>query len=76
MDMPVDTKPASQEPQTAELHADVGKASVDVKARMTPDGLLAVGGLVTGILLSVAAVVWVATSVRRRHPIGWALGRR
>lgn len=43
---------------------------------MTPAGLLAVGGMVSGILLSVAALVWTATSVRRRHPIASAWRRR
>jgi tetrahydromethanopterin S-methyltransferase subunit C len=43
---------------------------------MTPAGLLAVGGMVSGILLSVAALVWTATSVRRHHPIANAWRRR
>ncbi|RRS03760.1 hypothetical protein EIP75_14355 [Aquabacterium soli] len=63
-------------PQTAEIAAGAGKASMQVKARVTPSGLLAIGGLVSGILLSVTALVWASTSVKRKHPIASALGRR
>lgn len=67
---------SAQEPQTAEVDVGVGKASMHVKARMTPSGLLAIGGLVGGVLLSVTALVWASTSVKRKHPIASALGRR
>ncbi|CAN7518300.1 hypothetical protein [Rhizobacter sp. LjRoot28] len=63
-------------PQAAELDARLGSASLHVRVHMTPAGLLAVGGMVSGILLSVAALVWTATSVRRRHPIASAWRRR
>jgi hypothetical protein len=43
---------------------------VDAKARieMTNAGLLAVGALVSGILLSTAVLVWAATAVPRARP--------
>jgi hypothetical protein len=40
---------------------------------VTPAGILAIGGLVSGILLSTAALVWVSTSVARRHPLATRL---
>lgn len=69
------TTPLS-EPQTVALDAKAGAFSAHVDLRMTPTGLLAVGGLVSSILLSVAALVWTATSVRRKHPLSAALGRK
>lgn len=62
--------------QTAELDAGVGNSKAHVKVQMTPTGLLAIGGLVGCILLAVSTVVWTATSVKRKHPIASALGRR
>lgn len=76
MDKHVTTNAPSAKPQTAELDADIGSASVKLKARMTPSGLLAVGGLVSGILLSVTALVWAATAMKRRNPIASALSKR
>ena len=76
MDTSVVTHNPSREPQTAELDADIGSASVKLKARMTPSGLIAAGALASGVLLSVAALVWAATTVKRRHPFAAALGRR
>lgn len=67
-----DTAPNHATPgelQTAEFEARLGSFSTRLNLRMTPNGLLAVGGLVGCILLSVAAVVWTATSVRRKHPL-------
>lgn len=51
-------------PQHAELHARWGKARLRMTIDVTPAGLLAIGGLVSSILLSTAVVVRVAT--RRR----------
>lgn len=51
-------------PQHAELHARWGKARLRLAIDVTPAGLLAIGGLVSSILLSTAAIVHVAT---RRH---------
>lgn len=75
MEMPVSSDLPDQA-QTAELHASAGKFSVDLQVRMTSAGLLAVGGLVGLTLLGVAAVVWTATSIRRKHPFAAPLGRR
>ena len=50
--------------QTAEITMTAGSLTVNMKARATPAGLLAVGGLVGCILLSTAVLVWTATSVR------------
>jgi hypothetical protein len=48
----------------AEVHLRIGSAvSFRVAARATPDGLVAVGLLVSSIILSVAPLVWAA---RRR----------
>ncbi|GEM_PF-1914719 len=73
--MPIAAPHAAHAPQTAEVDVGLGSASAHVKARMTPSGLLAVGGLVGGILLSVTALVWAATSVQRAHPIASRLGK-
>ncbi|NJC41350.1 hypothetical protein GGQ87_001608 [Brevundimonas alba] len=59
----------------ADLDAVEAKAGpVSLKARMvhTPKGLLAAGVLVSGILLSTAVLVWVATASARRHPVATA----
>ncbi|MBN9409367.1 MAG: hypothetical protein J0H69_09485 [Burkholderiales bacterium] len=53
----------------------MGRFTADATVQATPAGLLAVGGLVSCILLSTAVLVWTATSVRRQHPIASRLGR-
>jgi hypothetical protein len=55
--------------QVAWLDISIGKAQLKGRVRATPTGLLAIGALVSGVLLSTAALVWVSTSVVRRHPI-------
>jgi hypothetical protein len=70
-----DPVPAASEPQKARLKLNAGPASLTLHVRVTPTGLLAIGGLVSGILLSTAVLVWSATSVPRRHPIASRLGR-
>lgn len=62
-------------PQEAELRLRAGPVRLRVAARLSPAGLLAIGGLVSSILLSTAALVWVSTSVARRHPVVTALRR-
>jgi hypothetical protein len=62
--------------QTADLDFVAGPVKLSAKVRVTPAGLLAIGGLVGGILLSTAVVVWVSTSVARRHPIATRLRPR
>jgi len=60
------------------LEAKAGPASLRARMVHTPKGLLAAGVLVSGILLSTAVLVWVATGPARRHPLAtaWALRRR
>jgi hypothetical protein len=55
--------------QTAKLEIAAGPLRVKARLTVTPAGLLAIGGLVSGILLSTAVLVWTATSVARRHPV-------
>lgn len=54
-------------PNIASLRAEVGSASVRMRVRVTPRGLVALTGLVTCTLLSTAAIVAVAT---RKLPQG------
>jgi hypothetical protein len=74
-DITSDSRAADLDPrgQVALLEMSLGKAQVKVRVRLTPTGLMAIGGLVSGILLSTAALVWVSTSVVRRHPIAGRL---
>ena len=61
--------------QQASLELRAGGFELTARVQVTRAGLLAIGGLVSSILLSTAALVWTATSVRRRHPITTALRR-
>jgi len=58
---------------SATLVVRTGKAKAAVRVKVTNGGLLAIGGLVSSILLSTAALVWVSTRVAYRHPVatGW-----
>jgi hypothetical protein len=60
----------------AVLRLKAGKVSAVLKVEVTTGGLVAIGGLVSGILLSTAGIVWVATVVARGHPLLTALRRR
>jgi hypothetical protein len=73
---PPASPPAMQAPQVARLRLRAGPMSLGLTVRMTPAGLLALGGLVSGILLSTTALVWAATATPRRHPLASALLRR
>jgi hypothetical protein len=54
--------------QAADLELRIGdRAALRLSARMTPAGLLAVGGMVWGILLSSAVIVRAAGAVRRER---------
>ncbi len=68
----------SQAPEGATEALEVRADRRGVRARLaqSPKGLLAVGALVTGVLLSTAAIVWVATAAPRRHPWATALALR
>ncbi len=54
----------------------VGKASAVLKVEVTTGALVAIGGLVCGILVSTTGLVWAATAVARNHPVVTALRRR
>jgi len=70
-----DAAPAPAADQHARLDLQAGPVSMTLEVRVSPAGLLAIGGLVSGVLLSTAVLVWSATSAPRRHPIAWRLGR-
>lgn len=53
----------------AALRLRIGQADLSVRIRMTPAGLVAMAGLVSSILLSTAALVQVASTPARRHPL-------
>lgn len=61
--------------QVAEWEASAGPLAMRARVQATPAGLLAVGVLVSGILLSTSVLVWSATNVARRHPVLRRLGR-
>jgi len=57
------------DPNTAAASFRMGEARFTAKVKVTPAGLLAIGALVSGILLSTSVLVWTATSVARRRPL-------
>ncbi|MDP1643840.1 MAG: hypothetical protein Q8L59_16835 [Phenylobacterium sp.] len=61
------------ESNTAAVSLRVRDARFVAKVKVTPAGLLAIGGLVSGILLSTSVLVWTATNVARRRPLTAAL---
>ncbi|MAK83366.1 hypothetical protein [Phenylobacterium sp.] len=61
------------EPNTAAASFRVGDARFVAKVKVTPAGLLAIGALVSGTLLSTSVLVWTATSVARRRPLTSAI---
>ncbi len=72
---PAPPSKAREDPEAVDIRLRAGPLRLRTSARMTPAGLMAIGGLVSSILLSTAALVWVATSVARRHPLATALRR-
>jgi hypothetical protein len=52
-------------PQIADTHLRVGRARLDLGVAISPVGLLAIGGLVAAILLSVPPIIRAAGDVRR-----------
>ena len=61
--------PAASVPQRAHLSLRIGRRfRFKADARMTPAGLVAVGGLVSSILLSTAVLVTAATRGARQLP--------
>lgn len=59
----------SSRPHSAEVELSLNPPRFTVRVQTTPSGLLAIGGLVSSILLSTGVLVWVSTSVARRHPL-------
>jgi hypothetical protein len=72
------TDQRSHRPQanSATLVVRTGKAKAAVRVKVTNGGLLAIGGLVSSILLSTAALVWASTRVAHRHPVATGLFHR
>lgn len=66
----------SPEINSAVLSLKVGKARIVSKLKISNGGLVAVGGLVSGILLSTAVLVWASTGVPRKHPLAYGFMRR
>ena len=52
-------------PQTARTRLRAGRARFDVKVAVSPIGLLAIGGLVAAILLSVRPIIPAAADAPR-----------
>ena len=52
-------------PQTARTRLRAGRARFDAKVAVSPLGLLAIGGLVAAILLSVPPIIRAAADARR-----------
>lgn len=61
------------QPNTAALSLRAGRSRFVAKVSVTPAGLLAIGALVSGILLSTSVLVWSATNVARRRPLAPAM---
>ncbi|NWE51840.1 hypothetical protein [Brevundimonas sp. P7753] len=61
---------------SAALILRAGKVRIASRINLSNGGLLAVGGLVSSILVSTAALVWVSTNVARRHPVATGLLHR
>lgn len=57
---PLDTSKA-----TAEIDLQAGPIRLRARAAIDPQGLVAIGALVSGILLSSAVIVWAAAFARR-----------
>lgn len=72
----LNARAATRPLNTAVVVARAGPVRVSAKVRVSELGILAIGGLVSGILLSTSALVWVATTPARRHPVATGLGRR
>lgn len=53
--------------QVAEFELAGGPVRLRASVRLTPLGFLALGAMVSGILLATSSVVWAATSAARRR---------
>ena len=54
-------------PNSAAFRLRAGKVKIGAEVSVTPQGLLAIGGLVSSILLSTAVVIWAASGRPRRR---------
>jgi len=72
----LDAAPAAASEQ-ADVTVAAGPVSLRTRIAQTPRGQWAVAGLVTGVLLGAALIVWVSTAPARRHPwaTAWTLRR-
>ena len=70
------TPTAAPRRHVATTNIQFGPVRFRSKVQISTAGLVAVGGLVSSILLSTAALVWVSTTPVRRHPLATRLGRR
>ena len=55
--------------QNAEVELHAGPVRFSARISVTAEGLLAIGALVSGVLLSTAAIVWASTAMAREHPL-------
>jgi hypothetical protein len=62
-----ESRDVQNEHQSAVIQLWGGAVEFRVEVRLTPAGIVAIGCLVTGVLLSTAILVWTAT-VPARHP--------
>lgn len=60
-------KTRNRQPHHATLSFEAGPVRSRAEVSITTGGLLAIGALVSGIILSVAPLVWTATSVARKR---------
>ena len=64
IETPAERRPLAQM-QVAEFELTAGPVRIRASARLTPVGFLAIGAMVTGIVLATTCLVWSATSVAR-----------
>ena len=65
--LPAPHPDAARRMHSAAVHARIGVASLDAAVSVSTAGLLAIGGLVSGILLSTAVLVRAATRTPARR---------
>lgn len=73
--MTVTRPPEIRPPNTAAVALRAGPVRVRARASLSEKGIIAIGGLVSSILLSTSVLVWVATTPVRRRPLATRLGR-
>lgn len=63
--MPYDLT-ADHGPETAVAEFEAGPLRYRAEVRVTPAGILAVGALLSGVLLSTAVIVWASKATRAK----------